>query len=97
MKKNKKTQTPLPDPNPKDFKIDNNLIKNEEWLNIQDMMDFFKISRSTLDRLVKAHKVPCYKLGGSRMFPKHLISNMMVSQSLIQLHIEDEDSKTLDA
>ncbi|TYA55291.1 helix-turn-helix domain-containing protein [Formosa maritima] len=95
MKKNKNEKHKLPNPDPNLIKMNNSLIKTEEWYNIQDMMDYLKVSRSTLNRLVRTKQLPSLKLGGTLMFPKNLINSIMQNQSL--KHIKPNNNSPLDA
>ena len=64
------------------------VIKDEEWLSIKDVTNYLKISRSTVNRLVQSNKIPSIKLGGTLVFPKHLINNILQNQSLKGLDLK---------
>lgn len=57
-------------------------MNNEVWLNIQEVMDYLKISKSTLYRLSKQDIIPNYKLGNMRMYPKNLINRIFITKTL---------------
>jgi hypothetical protein len=65
---------------------------DEEWYNIQDMMVHFKMSRRSINRLVQQNKIPSIKLGGTLMFPKNLINNIMLQKALKQMDDKYEGS-----
>ena len=52
------------------------LLKNEEWLTTEEVMDHLNISRSTLYRLRKQQHLPSFKLGRIPMYPKHLLNQL---------------------
>jgi len=76
--------------------FDKSLIKDEEWLSMQDMMRYFKISRSTLKRLVQGNKIPSIKLGNSLVFPKNLTNKILQDQALKHLDISNSNGMSLD-
>jgi hypothetical protein len=64
----------------------------EVWINIQDMMAQFKLSRRSINRLVQQNQIPNTKLGGTLMFPKNLINNIMLQKALKQMDKRDWDT-----
>ncbi|MBU3013110.1 helix-turn-helix domain-containing protein [Polaribacter vadi] len=71
-----------------------NDMNNEVWLTVQQVMQNFKISKSTVYRLSKKHAIPSYKLGNMRMYPKNLINRIFITQSL--KNIKDFNNYNLD-
>lgn len=55
---------------------------NEEWLSIQELMVYFKLSRRSINRLMEQNLIPNVKLGGTVMFPKKLTSTIMIQLAL---------------
>lgn len=71
--------------------LDKALSKDEEWLSLKDETRHLKISRSTVNRLVQANKIPSLKLGGTLVFPKHLINNILQNQALQGFDINNQN------
>lgn len=57
-------------------------MNNEIWITIEQVMDCFKISKSTVYRLSKNHALPSCKMGNIRVYPKNLINRIFILQSL---------------
>ncbi|WP_431135109.1 helix-turn-helix domain-containing protein [Psychroserpens mesophilus] len=89
MKKQQNDLTLPQNPNLSVLPLDKSIIKDEEWLSIKDIMRYLNISRSTVNRLVQGNKIPSIKLGGTLVFPKHLINNILQNQSLKDLDISE--------
>ncbi|GGG50684.1 helix-turn-helix domain-containing protein [Bizionia arctica] len=64
---------------------------DEEWLNVQELMVYFKMSRRSINRLVKTNKIPCTKLGGTLLFPKKLMNKIMLQRALMQMNTSSLD------
>lgn len=64
----------------------------EEWYNIQELMAYLKMSRRSINRLVQQNQIPHVKLGGTLMFPKILINNLMLQNALKQMNKNHLDS-----
>ncbi|WP_299778641.1 helix-turn-helix domain-containing protein [uncultured Formosa sp.] len=68
--------------------LDPYLFKNEEWLTTDQAIAHLNISRSTLYRLRKQHRVPSLKLGGSPIFPKHYLNKVLLLRAERNLKLE---------
>ena len=54
------------------------MISNEEWYTTHDVMKLFNISRSSVYRLRVRKQLPAFKLGGTIVFPKTLINQLLL-------------------
>ncbi|WP_179315340.1 helix-turn-helix domain-containing protein [Winogradskyella undariae] len=59
-----------------------NFFENEIWLTIEQAMAHLNVSRSTIYRLRKEHSIPCFKLGNTPMFPKHLLNKILLQRAI---------------
>ena len=59
-----------------------NKAVKEKWISTGEMLGKFKISASTLARLRKKKSIPYYKLGGTVLYPYHLIKTLMLTGAL---------------
>ena len=84
-KKNSKTPKPLDDK----FVLDAQMIIHETWLTTEDVMAYLEISRSTVYRLRKTKNLPAFKLGSSIVYPKSLISKIMLQNIISKLKVID--------
>lgn|SRR5690606_24089780 len=69
----------------------------EEWLNIQDLMAYLKMSRRSINRLAQQNEIPSTKLGGTLMFPKNLMNKIMLQNALKQMDKASSDPDNLEA
>ncbi|MHA7943239.1 helix-turn-helix transcriptional regulator [Formosa sp. 3Alg 14/1] len=58
-----KTSPNLPQIQNENIHLDSQFYKDEEWLNTDQVIAYLNISRSTLYRLRKYHRIPSLKLG----------------------------------
>ena len=79
MKKEKPTKPVVQNPH---VDFDARLFENEVWLTIEKITAHLNISRSTLYRLRKKHNIPSFMLGGSPIFPKHLLNKMFLRKAM---------------
>lgn len=84
MKKGKKQSKPTPVH--QHVKIDAKLIKDEEWLTTEQVLEYLNISRSTLSRLRKKHQILSVKIGSSPMFPKSLMNKMLLLKGIRKIN-----------
>lgn len=74
---------------PKDyFTIGSYSLENEVWITTEQAMQHLKVSRSTMYRLRKQYNIPNLKIGGSPMFPKHLLNKVLITRSIKNVIIE---------
>jgi len=66
--------------------MDAQMVANEEWYTISDIMRLFGISRSSVYRLRNNKQLPVYKLGGIIVFPKSLTNKLLMDKALSQVH-----------
>jgi hypothetical protein len=64
---------------------------DEVWFNIQDLAFYLKMSERSISRLVNQNKIPNVKLGGTLMFPKNLMNNIMLQNALKQMEDKNEE------
>ena len=79
MKKVKKHQPALQNTH---LEFDAHLLESEVWLTTEEAMAHLNVSRSTMYRLCKKHKIPSFKLGHSPMYPKHLLNKLFIHKAL---------------
>lgn len=65
--------------------MDAQMVANEEWYTINDIMQHFNISRSSVYRLRNNKQLPAHKLGGIIVFPKSLINKLLMDKALCQV------------
>ena len=82
MKRKKKQKLT---PTNKHIKIDNEMIENEEWLTIADIVAHLKVSRSTILRMRKRQEIPDIKICNTPMFPKYFINKLLLINGLKSL------------
>jgi hypothetical protein len=58
----------------------------EVWIDSADVKIIFKISESTLYRLRKAQLIPCTKLNGKYVYPKHHLYHVLLCRSVRHLY-----------
>ena len=75
MSKNKNNQEGDSNPN-YGYTIEE--MNNEIWLTKEDVISYFKISKSTLMRWSKKGTIPSCKVGNMRMYPKKLINRFLI-------------------
>jgi excisionase family DNA binding protein len=46
-------------------------MANEKYLTVKETSEFLKMSRSTLNRLIKQNRIPSHKIGDRRLFNKN--------------------------
>lgn len=46
-------------------------MANEKYLTVKETSEFLKMSRSTLNRLIKQNRIPSYKIDDRRLFNKN--------------------------
>ncbi|WP_165780108.1 helix-turn-helix domain-containing protein [Hanstruepera neustonica] len=64
--------------------MDAQMIANEAWYTTGDIMQLFKISRSSVYRLRMSKQLPSCQLGGTIVFPKSLINKVLLDKALSQ-------------
>ena len=64
------------------LEFDPRLLENEVWLTNQQITTHLNISRSTLYRLRKKHNIPSFKLGGTPIYPKHLLNKLFLRKAM---------------
>ncbi len=92
MKKTKKNKSNQPVSEHKEIEFDSNMLKNEDWLTTEGLMDYLKISRSKIYELRKKRMIPSLKIGNAPMFPKMLLNKILLplaQQSLNNDALED--------
>ncbi|NRR92833.1 helix-turn-helix domain-containing protein [Winogradskyella undariae] len=62
------------------IELEAHLLENEIWLTTEEAMAYLKISRSTIYRLRKQQSIPNFKLGHSPMYPKHLLTKILMQR-----------------
>lgn len=62
--------------------LDARLLENEVWLTNEQITTHLNVSLSTIYRLRKKHSIPNFKLGGSPVYPKHLLNKLFLKKAM---------------
>ena len=61
-------------------KLSNTAIENKEWLNREEMLETFKISKSTLNRRI-AEGMPVLKMGARLQFNRQMVNAWLIKMN----------------